>query len=315
MNFKLFFLVILGTVLEYFDFLLFAHFGFILTPLFFPETNPIISALIALGLFAVGFLMRPLGGFFFGSIGDRSGRKATLSLSVLCIVLPTFCIACMPTYEQIGPFASVALLICRMMQGLSLGGEYTNAGVFLMEHAGRNNRGLYSSILAAAGSVGSLIGLACVFIIMKLGITSWGWRIPFLIGAGMGLWGYRLRRLIQESPTFYLFKKRYGSSQLTNNVNIWKQILFERRAFLITLGIGALVGVLVWIPVTYTNFYLTKIKGMPYEDAVPYTCLASVTYITSLLFMGSLGTDGMRKKLWPCPHWGLWFLLIPYFGV
>jgi MHS family proline/betaine transporter-like MFS transporter len=279
---------IIGNVLEYFDFLLFAHFSFILTPLFFSNTNPTVTSIVTLGLFAVGFIVRPIGGLLFGTMGDRLGRKTSLTRSILWIALPTFCIGCMPTYETIGFFATFLVLMCRIMQGLSLGGEYANAGIFLMEHVDKNKRGFYSGLLVASGSVGSLAGLGCVYLVLRSGTIEWGWRIPFLLSSILGMCAYQLRKYLSETPEFVEFSNISQGHQ-NKKLSGWKEILSKKQAFLTTIGIGALVSVLVWIPVTYTNFYLTKTLGWSATEAMPMIVLALVNFIVSAIFMGYLG--------------------------
>jgi len=141
-----------GNTLEFFDFFLFSHFSFILIPLFFSDPDPVITTIVSFGLFSVAFVMRPIGGLLFGTIGDRLGRKHSFFRSILWIALPTFCIGCMPTYQQIGLTSTFAVLICRMVQGLSVGGGYSSAGIFLMEHVDRKKRGFYSGLLVASWS-------------------------------------------------------------------------------------------------------------------------------------------------------------------
>ncbi len=282
MSFKVFWAVVIGTVLEYFDFLLFAHFSLVIAPLFFPDSDPILSAIQGLGLFAVGFFMRPLGAIIFGKIGDLRGRKPALSVSVLWAALPTFIICFLPTYNAIGIFAPIILILCRMAQGLSLGGEYTNSGVLLMEVTPLEKRGFYSSILCASASVGGIIALGCSFVILYSDSPPWAWRIPFFLGSVAGLIGYKMRKILSESPEFFALQ---NGQKLTSSFS-WKQILEDKKSFFITLAIGALVGVLLWTPVTYTNFYLTKIVEWNARDAVFMTFLANITYIAVLPFAG-----------------------------
>lgn len=285
MNKKILFATVVGTALEYFDFLLCAHFSLILAPLFFPESNPIVASILTLGLFAVGFIMRPIGGIIFGTIGDRVGRKRSLSASFFWIALPTLGMCLMPTYAQIGIYAPVGLLLCRMAQGLSLGGEYNNAGIFLMEHVEDNRQGFYSSILAGSGTVGSMAALGCAYLVLHSENPEVLWRIPFFFGALMAVLGYRMRQILTETPVF----QRTMKMAVQSDMNTWKTILLKKKSFLIVISIGALTGILVWIPVTYTNFYLTKIVGWQTTEAIPITLVALVTYVATLPLMGMLG--------------------------
>jgi MHS family proline/betaine transporter-like MFS transporter len=236
MSLKVFWAVVIGTVLEYFDFLLFAHFSLIIAPLFFPDIDPIVAAIQALGLFAAGFVMRPLGAIIFGWIGDSRGRKHALSSSVLWAALPTLIICFLPSYNSIGIMAPIILILCRMAQGFSLGGEYINAGILLMEHAPLEKRGFYSSILCASAAVGCILALACTFFILNSSMPSWAWRVPFFLGSVAGLMTYKMRKILIESPEFFVFQKQHS----TNFVFSWKQILEDKKPFLIVMSIGAL---------------------------------------------------------------------------
>lgn len=294
---------IAGNILEYFDFLLLAHFSGIFSKIFFPTDDAIVSSLNTLVIFAIGFVMRPLGGAIFGGLADKKGRRMGLSYSILFAALPTFAIACLPTYETVGWVAPILLILCRMGQGLSIGGECTNAGIFLMEHANIKRRCFYSSLLVASGSIGSLCGLGCAFIVVLPNMPSWAWRVPFLIGAILGLFAYQLRRIVQESPEFIHYQNRVQSNLTTdNNKNIngdnrsntnnsSSSIRFPftySQGLIMTIILGAMVGVSVWIPITYTNFYLTKLAGYGATYGIQYTLVAIVSYILLLPIFGFL---------------------------
>lgn len=288
MNLKILFTIVAGTALEYFDFLLFAHFGLIMTPLFFPDADPIAASILSLGLFALGFIMRPIGGFIFGIIGDRFGRKRSLSSSFIWIALPTFGICLMPTYAQIGIFAPVGLILCRMGQGLSLGGEYTNAGIFLMEHTRKSQKGFYSGILAASGTFGSIAALGCAWLVIHSDRPDFYWRIPFFMGACMAVVGYKMRQILRETPEFKAFTNKCNFQHFAES-RCWSDIFANKKSFLSIIGIGTMVGALVWTFSTYTNHYLTKVAGWPSSAAMPVTLIGSVVYIVTLIAMGFVG--------------------------
>lgn len=288
MNFKILFTIIAGTALEYFDFLLFAHFGSILTPLFFPDADPIAASILSLGLFALGFIMRPVGGLIFGTIGDRLGRKRSLSASFIWIALPTLGICCMPTYAQIGLLAPLGLILCRMGQGLSLGGEYINAGIFLMEHTKKTHKGFYSGILAASGTVGSIAALGCAWLVIHSGRPDFYWRIPFFVGACMTAIGYKMRQVLRETPEFKAFANKCNFQHFAES-HCWNDIFANTKSFLSVIGIGTMVGALVWTFSTYTNHYLTKVAGWTSAAAMPVTLIGCTVYIVTLVCMGSLG--------------------------
>lgn len=282
---KILLAVVIGTVLEYFDFFLFAHFSLIIAPHFFTDLDPIIASIEGLSLLSVGFIMRPLGAIFFGKIGDSKGRKPALAFAILWTSIPTFIISCLPTYHTIGIFAPIILILCRMGQGFFVGGEYTNAGIFLMEHASLEKRGFYSSILCISASLGSLIALACAFVILNCDSPSWAWRVPFFLASVCGFIGYKLRTILIESPEISNFQKNISTN---TQKPTWQIMAENKKAFFVIVASGALVGTLISTPVTYTNFYLTKIREWSGGDAVYMTLFFLVIYIGILPFVGKL---------------------------
>ena len=271
-------LALLGNILEYFDFTLFAHFGLIITPLFFPTADPVAASLYSMGLLAIGFIARPLGGFIFGSIGDKYGRSKGLSLSMLGIIIPTLGIALLPTYNYIGIAASICIILLRLAQGVALGGEYSTAAVFIIEHTPPERHGLMSGLICASGSIGSLAALACVEIVNKSAFAVWAWRIPFLLAAASGVVTYYLRRRLYETPQFLAFKANLDH----------KPILKKTSWFAISciFAIGAITSLFVWIPISYTPYYLTKILGWKLTQALPFTTLGLVSFMTFLIVTG-----------------------------
>ena len=192
-----------GNLLEWFDY---AVFGFLVGPIgaaFFPSDDPQMQTLKTWGLFAVGFFARPIGGIILGRMGDRRGRRWLLTVSVALIALSTLVIGCLPTHAQIGWLAPTILVLCRLTQGFSLGGEFTGSMAYTTEHAKPFMRGLISSSTALGTSLGFLTGSAAVMVLdlalTKPQIEAWGWRLPFLFSVVMALFGWWLRRSLHES--------------------------------------------------------------------------------------------------------------------
>ena len=194
---------IIGNVLEWYDFAIYGFFAPILGKLFFPSEDPATSLIASFGAFAAGFLMRPIGGALFGDIGDRIGRKRALNLSVMLMAIPTFLIGIMPTHAQIGVGAAIILVLLRMLQGLSVGGEYTSSVVYLAESAPKGKQGLFTSasMLGATGGIllGSLLGAVITDMLSEAQLQTWGWRIPFLLGILVAGVGYLVRRHMPET--------------------------------------------------------------------------------------------------------------------
>ena len=196
---------LIGNVMEWYDFALYGYFVVVFSEQFFPSTDPNASLIAAFGAFAAGFLVRPLGGVVLGRIGDRVGRPQALTISVMAMAMATVLMAILPTYQQVGLWAPAALVVLRMIQGLSAGGEYTTSIVFLAEHAPPNRRGLVT-IWGLWGSVlGMLLGSAAGALLSNslssVQMQSWGWRVPFALGLLVALTGLALRRgLASDTP-------------------------------------------------------------------------------------------------------------------
>jgi MHS family proline/betaine transporter-like MFS transporter len=193
----------IGNVLEWYDFAIYGYFASQIGRQFFPHEDAVAQLLSAFGVFALGYLMRPVGGALIGHIGDRFGRRAALTFSIASMAIPTFLIGLLPGYVTLGLFAPVALTVLRMAQGLSVGGEYTSSMVFLVEHAPAGRRGLMGALASCGASagilIGSAVGAAFAASMSDAALADWGWRIPFLLGLVVGIAGYFLRRHVLET--------------------------------------------------------------------------------------------------------------------
>jgi MHS family alpha-ketoglutarate permease-like MFS transporter len=195
-----------GNLVEWYDWYAYAAFTAYLAPHYFPKGDPVATQLNAWAIFAVGFFMRPIGGWLMGVYGDRHGRKAGLTLSVTLMCLGSLMIAVTPSYESIGAWATISLVVARLIQGLSLGGEYGASATYLSEMAGKQRRGFFSSFQYVTLISGQLIAL-CVLILLqsvlaKEDLAEWGWRLPFLIGAALAVIVFWLRRNLPETESF-----------------------------------------------------------------------------------------------------------------
>ena len=203
---KILFAGMIGNVLEWYDFVVYGFLAAIIGKLFFPSGDETVELLKSFAVFAVGFVMRPIGAIIFGYIGDKFGRKTALTISIVLMALSTTVIGLLPTYETVGILAPVLLVILKLIQGLSVGGEYTTSISFLVEHAPKDKRGLYGSIGILGAVIGILLGSASGAIVTKLlteeQLYSWGWRVLFLSGVLLGVVGYFIRRNIEETPKF-----------------------------------------------------------------------------------------------------------------
>lgn len=208
----------LGGALEFYDFIVFLTFIPILKLNFFPEQSELGSLMSIYGIYAIAYFVRPLSGIILGHFGDIVGRKRMFMLSLFLMAIPTLCIGLLPTYESVGALAPLLLLLMRVLQGIALGGEVPSAHVFVTEHVKSHHLGLANSLIAAGLTFGVLIGYVIStslnFIFTEADIQSFAWRIPFIIGGGLGLFALYLRRYLQETPVFLQFKaEREKSSE------------------------------------------------------------------------------------------------------
>ena len=196
--------------MEWYDFGVYGFIAAIIGKQFFPATDELSSTIAAFGAFAAGFLARPFGALLFGQLADRKGRGFALTASVMLMALPTFIISILPTYEMIGPAAGVMLVMCRILQGLSVGGEHTTSIVFLVEHASPRHKCLAGSFAPFGASAGILLGSAVGAILTRIlsqdQLESWGWRLPQAVGlllAVVGLWWNHLWRWHSKSTRLW----------------------------------------------------------------------------------------------------------------
>ncbi|MEM7009348.1 MAG: MFS transporter, partial [Thermodesulfobacteriota bacterium] len=203
---------IIGNVLEWYDFAVFGYFAPIIAEKFFPSEDPIASLINAFGVFAAGYLVRPLGGIVFGHLGDRIGRKYALQLSVMIMVVPTTLLGLLPTYSDVGILAPILLIIIRLVQGFSVGGELIGSVSYMTEVAPPSKRGFLGSFsfMGAVGGVllGSFVATIAHGLFDATVINDWGWRVPFLFGFLVGLFGLWMRKGLVETADFKNAKEK-----------------------------------------------------------------------------------------------------------
>ncbi len=257
----------LGTVFEWYDFFVYGTLATIVAAHFFPADNPAVSLLIFFASFGVGFGMRPLGAVLFGILGDKLGRKYTFLVTIALMGGATAAVGVLPTYETIGVMAPVLLVICRVLQGLALGGEYGGAAIYVAEHAPRNRRGFYTSFIQSGVIGGFLLSLAVVLIsstfVDKEAFAEWGWRIPFLFSLvllAISLW---IRLKLKESPVFKAMKEagELADNPLRESFNSWPRV----KMILVALfGIAAGLTV-IWYTAQFQALYFLQ-NSLRIED-------------------------------------------------
>lgn len=270
---------IIGNFMEYFDFAVYGFFALAIGANFFPSESASTQLLSSLAVFGVAFLIRPLGGVVFGLIGDRAGRRRSLSLSIVVMGVATALIGLLPTYGAIGIAAPLLLVLLRCIQGLSVGGEWGASSAYLIETAppGRRGvRGSYPSMAAALGLVfGSALALLFGFLLTPEQLTTWGWRIPFLIAAPLAVLGLYIRRKLEDTPVFLEIEKDADRPRAS-----WRDAFSRHhaKALLITFAFSWICGVGLYYLGSYVVNYLSTTAELPRIEAVLITGAALAVY-------------------------------------
>jgi MHS family proline/betaine transporter-like MFS transporter len=267
----------LGNTMEWFDFGVYGFVAFALGKVFFPEVSPAIQTIAALATFSVPFLIRPLGGLFFGIMGDRFGRQKVLSLTIIIMAASTFCIGLIPGYNSIGILAPILLLLCKLAQGFSVGGEYTGAAIFVAEYAPDRQRGVLGSWLDFGSIAGFVLGAGFVVLLQtflsEAAFLSWGWRVPFLVAAPLGLIGLYLRHAAEETPAFTQQLERLeqeDKSALQERPTVPFAEIFTkyRKSLLVCIGIVLVTNITYYMLLTYLPTYLSSNLGYSEDHGV-----------------------------------------------
>lgn len=293
----------LGTVFEWYDFYLYGLLTAIIAAQFLTGLNPTTSFIMALLVFAAGFIVRPFGALVFGAIGDIVGRRYTFIVTLLVMGLSTFLVGCLPTYESVGVAAPIMLVVLRMFQGLALGGEYGGAATYVAEHAPNGKRGLYTSWIQITATAGLAMALLIVILVRspvtgvgEEAFKQWGWRIPYLLSGlflAVGLW---LRLKLHESPVFQKMKEEGTSSKrpLAEAFGKWKNLKIVLIAFF-----GAIAGqAVVWYTgQLYAMYFLEKMLKVDGLTANTLIIIALGCATPFFLFFGWLSDKIGRKKI------------------
>lgn len=304
---------VVGNVLEWYDFAVYGYFVPVISKLFFPNQTPLVSLLLTFSVFGVGFVMRPVGSIVFGQYGDRYGRKRALSAVIFLMAISTFAVGLLPTYASIGVFAPLLLVICRLGQGLSGGGEWGGAAAYLVEYAAPGRRGLTGSLqqVSVGGGflLGSLTAATLTTWIEPDDILVWGWRIPFLLGVLVGIVGAIMRWRLDDTPKFEELASR-GQVAASPLVEAFTTF---RKPTLIAFGITLHNTVGYYAVLIYLTTWLTNIVKMPRSTAlwIGTTCLVAFVIVVPL--MGALSDRIGRRPLFIASCIGYIVLAYPMF--
>ena len=282
-----------STIVEWYDFTLYLYFATVLSRVFFGGGEA--SLLTTLAGFAVAYLMRPLGAIFFGHVGDRYGRRTTLLLSVALMSAAMLAMGLLPTQAAIGDAAGWLLILLRCVMGFAVGGEYTGVVAYLLEGALPERRGLITSLAAAASEVGALLAVGVsaltVSLMSSADLDSWGWRIPFLFGAGIAVSVWIARAWMHESPDFHrqLAEGTVPANPLRHTVT------HHRAGVARAFAISALGSITYYVGITYVPAFLTTAGKLSEADALWLSTLAAVLVILVTPFVGAL-SDRLGRK-------------------
>lgn len=280
----------LGGALEFYDFIIFVFFATVIGHLFFPPEMPDWLVMIqTFGIFAAGYLVRPLGGIVLAHYGDRYGRKRVFAFSILLMALSTLGMALMPTYATIGVAAPILLIILRMLQGAAIGGEVPGAWTFVAEHVPFRRVGLACGFLTSGLSFGIMLGSLIAFAINSLftpeDVAGYAWRIPFLLGGVFGLIAVYLRRWLEETPIYMEMKK---SKSLTDKLPLGLVLKHHRRGVIISALLTWVLSAAIVVTTLMTATFLQKLYGYTPTQALAGTSFGTLFLIFGVIIAGAL---------------------------
>jgi len=286
----------IGNLIEWYDWYTYSACAIYFAPLFFPDDDPTTQLLNSAAIFAGSFLIRPLGGWVLGRYADRRGRKAALTLSVMLMCLGSLLIAFAPGYATVGPVAPVILMLARLLQGFSVGGEYGTSATYMSEVTPAQQRGFYSGVLYVTLVMGQLLSLAVLLVLQWVFLShdqleAWGWRIPFVVGAVAALGGLYLRRNLPETEKF---EKHRASGGRAGEVGL---LLQHPREVLLVLGLTAGGTLYFYIFTTYIQQFLANTVGLSKTDATIVSSASLFVFMLLQPLMGALSDRIGRRPM------------------
>lgn len=313
---KVIFASIIGTALEFYDFMLYAVFSDSIGHVFFPPG--VISDFQSGWLtFIVAYVSRPFGATVFGYIGDKYGRKLSLILTVSCMGIPTFLIGVMPGYETWGITATVLLIVSRLIQGLCTGGEYNGSAIFTLEHVGKDLPGFAGGLITGASVIGALGAVGVGVLVTHEGMPDWSWRIAFVFGALVSLIGLYIRLFVEESPAFENMKAEEGEDEDEEEeakAPLFKALTNHKKSVVLSVAIGFLNGTLSYTLYKFINLYLQNL-GMTQQQTLMFTNIGIIVFILSAPTWGYIMDKiGYKRMMYIASFLAMGFAL-PIFGL
>ena len=310
----------LGNTMEWFDFGVYAFIASTLGKVFFPEAVGSTQILAALATFAVAFIFRPIGGIFFGILGDKIGRQKILATTIIIMAISTFSIGLIPSYYTIGILAPILLLLCRLLQGFSTGGEYTGAITFIAEYSPDRKRGFIGSWLDFGSTAGFLLGAgfvtAITYVLGEATMLDWGWRVPFLLAGPLGLIGLYLRSQIDETPVFEKHqeqKEKEDEEHGISKISFRNILLHHWKPLLICIGIVIICNVTYYMLLTYMPSYLNHTLHYDESHGLILIIVIMVCMLVIQPFIGLLSDKVGRRPVVMTAAIGLLLLAYPSF--
>jgi len=287
-----------GNLVEWYDWYVYSAFSLYFAKSFFPPANQTVQLLNAAAVFAVGFLMRPAGGWLMGRYADKHGRRAALTLSVLLMCGGSLLIAVTPSYAKIGLIAPAMLVLARLLQGLSVGGEYGASATYLSEMAGKTHRGFWSSFQYVTLIMGQLLALAMLLLLQRTmapaDLESWGWRIPFIVGAALAVVAVAMRRGLEETSAF---EKDRASRPPQSAAATMRGLMAHPRAVLTVVGLTAGGTVAFYTFTTYAQKFLVNTAGFSKSDATYINAMSLLIYMLLQPAIGALSDRIGRRPV------------------
>lgn len=287
----------IGNVLEWYDFALYGYLAGVIAPIFFPAADPTAGLIATYGIFAAGFVMRPIGAAVFGWFGDRYGRARTMQISVAMMALPTLLLGLLPSYAQAGILAPVLLVLVRLLQGLSVGGEFSSSATYLVETAPEGRRGLVGSWANIGSMSGSLLGVGAAALITNLfdpgTLAAWAWRLPFLGGALLGTTAFWIRRNLHNSQRFQAHHARREETS-----PLFEAFTTNRRETLLALVFAASYGTCYYIAFVYLPEWLSGQDLMAQGTALTINTAMMLFVIPAMPLAALVGDRWLPRRTW-----------------
>lgn len=288
---------IFGNALEWYDFTTYAFFAPVIASLFFPAKDQFTSLLMTFGVFAASFIVRPIGAIFFGYFGDHFGRKQALIISILVMTIPTLLLGLLPNYASIGIAAPLFLTLLRLLQGIAVSGEIATAISFLVEHSHESRRGFTGSLAMCSAFVGIVTSSAIATLITELvtyeQLTTWGWRIPFLMGGLLGFVGLWMRLKTKETEHF---KKTQAADTANKKISIFEHYSnLQYKPILISILVISIMAIGNYLVIGYFNTFLIKTLGHPAREVMAIN-FVSLLLMTLLLPIMGIISDKIGRK-------------------